>query len=383
VIFGVVTDAQSGAPVPNVLVRIADTERQALTGADGRFRLDSIAAGSRTLLFRHIAYGEHSRSVTLTEASTLQVDVRISQQTIELTPVVVETLSPEQLARLASGSPINEIRFEAIQLAARQGQGLIDLLRQQIPNIRFRNAAGSRNCVEYRMQGSLEACRDMTVVMDGQVVSDPGNLYPVMNLDDIERIEVLSPAEASSRWGDLSIYGVLLIETRTGTLPLGERETETTARFDWTGEAQPYPWLRVFTTSFVANAATIAVAYVPMAHCTHILTGSFRARLLDSSDATSPLECHPVISFGAGLAALAAPGPVGGFSANRAGATVRSVGMRGRSMTFGVFSNLLGQMVFFTGRGRDSDLQWLGLAIIAIGTPLLETLSDRYFRSLR
>jgi hypothetical protein len=204
-----------------------------------------------------------------------------------------------------------------------------------------------------------------------------------MNLDDIERIEVLSPAEASSRWGDLSIYGVLLIETRTGTLPLGQREADASPRFDWTGESQPYPWLRVFTTSFVANAATIAVAYVPMSHCTYFLTGSFRARLLDAGDATSPLECHPVISFGAGLAALVAPGPVAGLAANRAGATTRSVGMRGRSMTFGVFSNLLGQMVFFTGRSRDSDLQWLGLAMIAFGTPLLETLSDRYFRSLR
>jgi hypothetical protein len=57
--------------------------------------------------------------------------------------------------------------------------------------------------------------------------------------------------------------------------------------------------------------------------------------------------------------------------------------MRARAMTFGVFSNLLGQMVFFTGRSRGSDLQWLGLSLVLVGTPLLETLSDRYFRSMR
>jgi hypothetical protein len=382
-ISGVVLDGQSRAPVTNVLVRVADSELQAFTGRDGRFRLDSIPAGTLTLLFRHIAYGDHTRSVTLESASLLQLEIRITQQTIELTPVVVETLTSAEQQRLASGTAINEIRFEAIQQAVRQGQGLIDLLRQQIPNVRFRSAGGSRNCLEYRLQGTLEACRELTVVMDGTVVSDPGSLYPMLNLDDVERIEVLSPSEGSSRWGDLAAHGVLLIETRTGTLPVGRPGSELAARFDWTGESQPYPWLRVFTAAFLANAGTIAVAYLPMAHCTHVLTGSFRARLVDPSDATSPLECHAVISFGAGLTALALPGPIGGYAATRAGATSRSVGMRARAMTFGVFSNLLGQMVFFTGRSRGSDLHWLGLSLVLVGTPLLETLSDRYFRSLR
>jgi hypothetical protein len=320
--------------------------------------------------------------VTLASDSTLQLDVRISRQTIELTPLVVEALSQTEQQRRASGTAINEIGFEAIQLAARQGQGMIDLLRQQIPNVRFRNAGGSRNCLEYRMTGTLEYCREMGVVMDGTVVTDPGNLLPLLNLDDIQRIEVLSPAEASSRWGDLAARGVLIIETRTGTLPLGQRGDDATARFDWGGEQQPYPWLRVFAASFVANAAAVAVTYVPMAHCTHVLSGSFRPRVT-GFDGSGPDECHPILSFGAGVAVLVLPGPAGGLTATWAGRTERSRGQRGRSVTLGIFSNLLGQLVFFTGRGRESDLQWIGVGLLALGAPLLETLSDRYFRSLR
>jgi hypothetical protein len=381
-VSGVVTNAQSRVPVANVLVRVVDRDREVLTDEQGRFQLVDIAAGNRTLVFSHLAYGEHTRSVTLARDSTLQLDVRISQQALELSPLVVETRTQAEQDRRASGNVINEVLFEDIQLAARQGKNLIELLRQQIPNVRLRPAR-QRNCLEYRMLGTLEECREMTVVMDGAIASEAGSLLPLINLEDLERLEVLSPSEGAARYGNLARNGVLIIETRIGTLPPGPPPALSPGRYDWNFEQRRYPWLRVFTASFLTNAATLAVAYVPIANCTQIMSGSLQARVSYQAGRDRD-ECHMLLTYGAPIAALVLPGTLAGAAARWAGQTDLSRGLGSRSVAFGAFTNLLGQLVFFTGRARDSgSLELLGLSMIVVGTPALQTISDRYFRSLR
>lgn len=374
VVGGLVVDAQSGEPVADVVVGFDRMERLAYTDSAGRFRLEGVPSGSRSFVFRHLAYGEHRRDVVVQDGGApVELEVRISQEAIELSPIVVDVLSEAERQRLGSGFALRELRFEEIQEAQRQGLLLSDLLRR-VPGIRFRQLAGRLECIEYRTYGTGNTCRELTVVMDGVRMGSASMLLHTMDLDEIERLEVLSPGEAGMRYGIFSGFGVLLIETRTGPNPAELDRGGPMSPFDWDVEAEPYRWWRVFATSFVANAATLGVTYVPLAYCSHALDGSFSRRD----------RCHPWVAAGSGFTAVALPGAAGGAAATLAGTTSLSIGHRGWAMSLGTLSNWAGALLYFTGRSSDSTGgQILGLGILTLGTPLVVTVSDRYFRRLR
>jgi iron complex outermembrane receptor protein len=87
---GVVVDAQSNAPIPGVEIRVFGSNRTIVTGEDGRFLLAEIPRGSQRIVFRHIAYGEHERTLELEESGTRQYLIRMSREAIELEPLVID-----------------------------------------------------------------------------------------------------------------------------------------------------------------------------------------------------------------------------------------------------------------------------------------------------
>jgi hypothetical protein len=376
-VAGIVVDAQSGVPVPDVVVAFDRMELLAYTDSAGRFRIQGVPAGSRSFVFRHLAYGEHSRDVVVGEGGApLELEVRISQAAIELSPLVVDVMSEAERQRLGSGFALRELGFEEIQEAQRQGLLLEDLVRR-VPGIRFRriNVGGAaRDCIEYRTYGTGNTCRDMAIVMDGVRMASASMILNTMDLDEIQRLEVLSPGEAGMRYGMSAGFGVLVVETRTGQ-PLADLErVGPMSPFDWDVEAEPYGWWRVFATSFVANAAAVGLTSLPLSYCTHVLDGSL----------SSQPRCNRWAATGVGVAAIALPGAAAGAVGSWAGTTPLSRGHRGWAMSLGTLSNWAGALLYFTARSTDSEArQILGLSILALGTPLLVTVSDRFFRRLR
>jgi hypothetical protein len=378
-VAGIVVDAATGQPVPDVGVGFDRLELLAYTDSAGRFRIEGVPAGSRSFVFRHLAYGEHSREVVVGEGGApLELEVRISQDAIELSPLVVDVLSPAERRRLGSGFAMRELGFEEIQEAQRQGLQLEDLVRR-VPGIRFRpiapgGGARERDCIEYRTYGTGNSCRDLAVVMDGVRMGSAGMVLHTMDLDEIQRLEVLSPGEAGLQYGMSGGFGVLLVETRTGR-PLADLErVGPMSPFDWDVEAEPYRWWRVFATSFVANAAAVGLTSLPLSYCTHVLDGSL----------SSQPRCNRWAATSAGVAAIALPGAGAGAVGSWAGTTPLSRGHRGWAMSLGTLSNWAGALLYFTARSTDSEArQILGLSILALGTPLIVTVSDRFFRRLR
>jgi hypothetical protein len=214
----------------------------------------------------------------------------------------------------------------------------------------------------------------MTVVMDGVRMGSASMLLHTMDLDEIQRLEVLSPGEGGMRYGTFSGFGVLLIETRTGPAPTDLDRVGPMSPFDWDVEAEPYAWWRVFGTAFVANAAAVGLTSLPLAHCTHILDGSL----------SNQPRCNRWAATGAGVAAIALPGAAAGAVGSWAGTTPSSRGHPGWAMSLGTLTNWAGALLYFTARSSDSEVrQIVGLGILALGTPLVVTVSDRYFRRLR
>ncbi|HUF14097.1 MAG TPA: TonB-dependent receptor [Longimicrobiales bacterium] len=88
-IEGRVTDAESGEPVPAVMVHVEDPRRHELTHEDGRYHLLQLPPGRYTVVFEALGYRTTTREVTLAVGDAAQLDVALAPAAIELEGLVV------------------------------------------------------------------------------------------------------------------------------------------------------------------------------------------------------------------------------------------------------------------------------------------------------
>jgi iron complex outermembrane receptor protein len=89
VVEGRVTDADTGAPIPGVNVALEGTERGAATGANGRFRLEDVAAGRYTLLASFLGYTAREREITVEAGRTTTAAFALAPSNVQLQQVEV------------------------------------------------------------------------------------------------------------------------------------------------------------------------------------------------------------------------------------------------------------------------------------------------------
>ena len=381
-IFGRILDQDTFQPVAGVVVRISTAEGllQEISGPRGTFLINDVPVGERVVVLEHIAYGEYAQHVSVESGKDLQVDAWMSPRAIQFEPVVVEVLSEVERRRLTSGFNVNEIPAQEIEVAARTGQQLGDLLRGGMPGVRVRggNRPGGYLCVEYRGSGAGE-CDEMSVYLDGVAVTEPGLLYSSLSLDEIDRVEVLSPLEAVVRYGERAARGALLIESRSTALrDADELPGARLGAFDWSLDEQGHPWTRVLGTSVLSNAVGAGLGYL-------LLTRCVKAERLDTG-VHFDTSCGAFTTMSTGVLSLSLPGIAGAATASRAGATERSRGRFTSALMAGLISTTAGYVMLMHSEDpeyQNDSVRIAGLLTITVGTPLLLTLSDRVFRKLR
>ncbi|MDX1674949.1 MAG: TonB-dependent receptor, partial [Longimicrobiales bacterium] len=75
---GTVSDSATGEPLPATEVRVAEVDRQDLTGADGTFRLTRLPPGRYTLVFEHLGYRTVEREVAVPAEGPVRVAMATS-----------------------------------------------------------------------------------------------------------------------------------------------------------------------------------------------------------------------------------------------------------------------------------------------------------------
>lgn len=380
-VSGRVIDQETLKPITGAELRIGGTELRALTDSLGRFRIALVPIGARVLTIQHIAYGEHADSVTVDAAAELRLQISISRQAIQLSPLLVNPPTELERRRRVAGHAFNEIVREQIDAAAQKGQNLADLLRDGMISLRVSAERRGAYCVEYRaggsgLSGNRAACRPVAVYMDGVRVSAPSSLYSTMPLNDIERIEVQGPNEAGTRYGIAAGWGVLLLETRQGPAAKqrAERRTTLMSGFDWSLESKPYRWGRVLSGSFIGNAAGLGLGLLVADQCFRLDEGIHGLRS----------KCDAVSTAGAGFVILAVPAVTGSFAAQWGGATDRSQGRIVPSALLGTLTVASGYLLLVHANNDDSQTaRTAGVLVLTVGTPLVTSFADRVFRGLR
>lgn len=234
---GRVIDAQSQEPLAGAILKIASPAKTAITDNEGHFEL-SLAKGNYTLQVQYLSYAAREISITLPLQEPLVI--KLSANTNDLQEVVINAGYYTVKEKLLTGS-ITTIKAVDIErqpvtnpLAAIQGRvaGLVISQSTGVPGAAFK--------VQMRGQTSLDLSLSQNnplFIIDGapfeqgntpntqltSAANNPleissGGLSPLnaINPHDIESIEVLKDADATSIYGSRGANGVILITTKKG-----------------------------------------------------------------------------------------------------------------------------------------------------------------------
>jgi TonB-dependent starch-binding outer membrane protein SusC len=222
-ITGIVTDGGTQRPLGSVQVSIPELQVGTLTGANGRYSLNEVPAGTHDVEFRIIGYATITESVSLTSGGTVQLDVQMRDRAIDLDEIVV-TGTGVVTERRSLGATVNSINSRDIEDAP--VQNVTDVLRGRVPGLvaTASGEAGAASPIRIRGTASISQRNDPLIYVDGvrldnsmtQVASVSTQTLDQLNPADIERVEVLSGAAAATLYGTEASSGVIQIFTRRG-----------------------------------------------------------------------------------------------------------------------------------------------------------------------
>jgi len=274
---------------------------------------------------------------------------------------------------------------EEVQAAIGTSRHMGDLIRQTIPGLRLRQASNLSTtdiCLEFRAAATISIvnsrpCNHPKVYLDGVPVADPQYLYGSMGLENIERIQVIPPGEASTRYGSGSLYGVMLIETRRPGFdsragadrlaPGGSLRT-----FDWDQDPQGHPTGRTFLGAAAGNAVGLVLGLALARECIQV------------ADRQITSTCGTAATGAAGAAAVLLPALGSALGARLAGTTDRSRGTLVPSLVGAGLMLFPGYAFSLSTVGQGSEaVNTIGSVFLAAGVPIAVTLADRLFRKLR
>jgi TonB-dependent starch-binding outer membrane protein SusC len=256
-------------PLSGATVQIVGTTAGTITAEDGRYRLVA-TEGALQLSVRRIGF---KRRVVDVAADRNAVDVSLERDALKLEELVI-TGQGTAVARQNLANDVASVDAEALTKV--QTTSFEGALQGKIPgaNIQMNSGApGGGGQVQIRGITSINGSSDPLWVVDGVIVSNdvlnPGitavtrssGLQPVnqdngvnriadLNLNDIERIEVLKGASASSIYGARAANGVIVITTKRGTAG--------PPRFNITQRAGTYNQLRTLGSRVFTRDAAIA-----------------------------------------------------------------------------------------------------------------------------
>ena len=248
---GIVVDSADGNPIRDAGLVVRGTTVRTSTTGDGRFSLANVPSGDVTLIVRRFGY--RFRQIALRAGET-EIRVALSADPLQIDQVVVSG-QVTTVERRNLPTAIATVRAEELNRVS--SQSLEHALQGKVAGaVITTNSGAPGGGVQVRMRGvsSINAQSDPLYVLDGVILSNvaissnqnavtnaAGGSNPALTQDgqvnriadvnpsDIETIEVLKGAAASSIYGSRASNGVILITTKRGRS--GEREMRVTQRF--------------------------------------------------------------------------------------------------------------------------------------------------------
>ncbi|MGQ0815068.1 MAG: SusC/RagA family TonB-linked outer membrane protein [Gemmatimonadota bacterium] len=224
-VTGRVVDNSTQAPITGAAISLGN--RGALSGADGRFTITQVAAGSQVLRASLIGYADATQSITVTAGQTANVTVQLTPRAVELAEVVAIGYGTQRAANVTgSVTQVSTEEFNAGRIVSPE-----ELIQSKVAGVQVvdNNEPGGGISLRIRGATSINASSDPLYVVDGVPLgtgsgaglSAGRNPLNFLNPEDIESVTVLKDAAAASIYGANSANGVVLIQTKSGARGIG------------------------------------------------------------------------------------------------------------------------------------------------------------------
>lgn len=224
-IQGTVRD-EGGQPLPGANVIIRDTMLGAATGADGRYTIANVPAGTHVLVASFVGFAPQQREVTVRSGETVTVDFAL-RVGIELEGITVDALG---FAAAADRLGTSQTSVDGSAIVRSGETNVLRGLAAKAPGLNVTASGGdpgSSTRILIRGQNSIQGNNQPLIVIDGVPVSNSTVGSGVagvqqqsrlndLNPEDIESVEVLRSASAAALWGSRAQAGVIVITTRSG-----------------------------------------------------------------------------------------------------------------------------------------------------------------------
>lgn len=223
-LVGYVRDYISGEPVTGAQVSVMGTESATLSDANGRFLLDDLPPGRHLVTTDHIGYEERTDSVTVFSQETVDIEIRMATEALEVEGLIVTARTRFGRTSLAADAKRADFMSrEEIEAVLPRIQTTPDLMRNMnMPGLRIREVYQVDEitgvmvpgyCVEIRRSGG-EGCTPAAVALNNVLVPYPDQVLRDLDPEIIDRIEILSPVDAQFQFGAAAGNGAVLIFTR-------------------------------------------------------------------------------------------------------------------------------------------------------------------------
>jgi TonB-linked SusC/RagA family outer membrane protein len=205
-ITGIVTDAQSGDPLPGVNVLVKGTIVGVLTDVNGQFSL-VVPDPRSTLVFSFVGY--IAQEVRLTGQRVININLAQSVEALDEVVVIgYGTVKKKDLTGSVVSMPASQISELS---ATRVEQALLG----KVAGVQVKAVSGEPGVapqVRIRGVGSISAGVDPLYVVDGFPIDN----LQALNPNDIESIDILKDASATAIYGSRGSNGVVIVTTKRG-----------------------------------------------------------------------------------------------------------------------------------------------------------------------
>lgn len=226
-LVGRVVDYVTGGPVEGASITVLGTDSRGISDSDGTFALTDLPPGRHLVVTEHLGYAQRTDSVTVFSQETVNIEVRMATEALEVEGLVVTARSRFGRTSLAGDAKrADYITRAEIEPMLSRVESAGDLLRNMnTPGIRVREVMFADPvtgiqvpgfCVESSRRGARSSggCAQVAVYVNDVLMPSGGEFLRDLDPNIIERIEILSPVDAQFQFGAQAANGAVAIYTR-------------------------------------------------------------------------------------------------------------------------------------------------------------------------
>ncbi len=209
---GTISNSATGETLPGVNIVLTEITKGTSSDSEGNFTLLNIPIGTYTVNVSFIGFQSIEQEVTVSSGENI-IDFELSEDIGLLDEIVVSGVADATPRRLLT---VSVAKVDAEKLNQVPATSISSALSAKVSGVTIRNTSGTpggESNILLRTDNTLNVSSKPLLIVDGAIIE--GNLADI-NVDDIQDVEVVRGAAASSLYGSRAGNGVVVVTTKRG-----------------------------------------------------------------------------------------------------------------------------------------------------------------------